>query len=580
MEQQLLEINNLTIGFPDHGQFRPVVENLSLSMGQGEILGIVGESGSGKSMTALSLMGLLPPEAMVTSGEILLNGVDLLQLPPQECRQYQGRDMSMIFQEPMTSLNPVMKIGAQVGEVLKIHTDLDKEVIEAKVIEALTQVGLKDPKSLCEKYPHQLSGGMRQRVMIAMAIINHPGLIIADEPTTALDVTVQAQILKLLLRIHQQTNTAMLFISHDLNVIKEVCHQVVVVYKGQVVEAGPVSKVLYHPEHKYTQKLVAHIPKNETVISERTPLVSVEHLNVYYKEKNSLFSGKKLRKQVLKDVGLEIYRGEILGIVGESGCGKSTFAKTLVGLIDDFEGKIDYKEKINPQMVFQDPFSSLNPAKKIGWIMEEPLKIHGNKDRKDRRYKVEEMLEHIGLSPEYANRYADELSGGQRQRISIGTALMRNPRMLIADEPVSALDVTVQSQILSLLLKLHQEHDLTYVFISHDLDVVRHMCNRVAVMYLGEILELAEVADIYDTPAHPYTQILLNAILDQSGTTGEAPVHKEEVRKEIEGAADKGCPFYMRCPMAMKRCAYEKPSCVNIGKEGKPHLVKCFQITD
>ena len=378
MDKELLKIENLTIGFPTKSGIHTVVDHVNLEVGKGEIVGIVGESGSGKSMTSLAVMGLLSEEAQVSEGSIRLNGQELLGMSREERRKIQGRNMSMIFQEPMTSLNPVMKIGTQVGESLKLHTDLDKETIRKRVIETLASVGLRNPETLIDQYPHEISGGMRQRVMIAMAIINHPDLIIADEPTTALDVTVQAQILNLLKKIHRDTGSSILFISHDLNVIKEVCQKVVVMYKGVIVERGDAKEVLKHPKHEYTRKLVASMPDQVKKSQNIKKLLEVSNLNVYYKENKKLFSSKNQRKHIIHNMSFDLYEGEILGVVGESGCGKSTLAKTIVGLNKEFDGKMEM-DHLKPQMVFQDPFSSLNPARKIGWIMEEPLKLKGIK---------------------------------------------------------------------------------------------------------------------------------------------------------------------------------------------------------
>jgi oligopeptide/dipeptide ABC transporter ATP-binding protein len=432
------------------------------------------------------------------------------------------------------------------------------------------------PEVLVDKYPHQLSGGMRQRVMIAMAIINHPDLIIADEPTTALDVTVQAQILNLLKKIHRETGSSILFISHDLNVIKEICQKVVVMYRGVVVEEGDVRQVLKNPKHEYTRKLVASMPDDMKKEIGQDVLMKVSHLNVYYKESKRLFSDKKERKHVVKDMSFEVYNGEILGIVGESGCGKSTLAKTIVGLNTEFDGTIDMKE-LKPQMVFQDPFSSLNPARKIGWIMEEPLKLKGIKDKKQRQQMVIQMLEDIGLDASFASRYARELSGGQRQRISIGLALMRGEKLIIADEPVSALDVTVQSQILSLLIKLHDERKLTYMFISHDLNIVRHMCHRVIVMYLGQIVEMADVEELYNHPCHPYTKMLFDCILTDEEKQATDSVAVNELTTTVS-EQQTGCPFYRRCRYRCEDCLKTQPELINIGSEEKPHLVRCERI--
>ncbi|MCD7739548.1 MAG: ABC transporter ATP-binding protein, partial [Lachnospiraceae bacterium] len=370
----------------------------------------------------------------------------------------------------------------------------------------------------------------------AQAMICEPKLLIADEPTTALDVIVQQQILELLLELHRKKRVAILFISHDLNVIRKICHHVLVMHNGQIVERGEVRRVLEHPEHEYTKTLVASFPKNPGKATTESPALSLQHVNVYYQEKNNGFFGKKEHRKVVKDVSFTVREGELFGIVGESGCGKSTLAKAIVGLNPDYDGEIAFGSNGNtagishdgssqssssaanapfsrPQMVFQDPFSSLNPAHKIGWIMTEPLRVLGIRDKKEQRRRVEEMLSDVGLDLSFYDRYPRELSGGQRQRVSIGTALLREPKLLVADEPVSALDVTIQSQILDLLLELHQKKHLTIVFISHDLNLVRHICSRVAVLYYGELVEIGDVEEVYRHPQHEYTKRLLDAAL-------------------------------------------------------------------
>lgn len=573
MGEKLLEVKNLTIGFPEENGMHTVVDNVSFTVGRGEIVGIVGESGSGKSMTVQTIMGLKKTDACVSSGEILLNGKDLLKISDEELAKIQGNDMSMVFQEPMTSLNPVKKIGWQVAESLKIHTSLPDTEIHRRVVEILSNVGLPKPEELCDKYPHQLSGGMRQRVMIAMAMICWPKLLICDEPTTALDVTVQAQILQLLRKIHEEANTSILFISHDLNVVKEVCQRVIVMYRGKIVETGYTDEVLYHPKHDYTKHLIAAIPRNREDTREDELVLEAKDLNVYYSVKTKGIFGKKEQKHVLQNVDFYIRRGEILGLVGESGCGKSTLAKCIVGLNKNYTGTLKINEE-HPQLVFQDPYSSLNPMKKIGWILEEPLRIHGMKDKKKRKELVNQMLTQVGLDPSYADRYPSELSGGQRQRISIGGALILNSKFIVADEPVSALDVTVQSQVLNLLLDLQRTHQLTYLFISHDLNIVRHFCNRVIVMYLGEIVEEAEVEEIYEDPKHPYTQLLFHSIL-----TDERKLQKiTDSEQSREDASSEGCPFYHRCMSRCDICASKRPERVNLSPEGQPpHWVKCFK---
>ena len=573
MGEKLLEVKNLTIGFPEENGMHTVVDNVSFTVGRGEIVGIVGESGSGKSMTVQTIMGLKKTDACVSSGEILLNGKDLLKISDEELAKIQGNDMSMVFQEPMTSLNPVKKIGWQVAESLKIHTSLPDTEIHRRVVEILSNVGLPKPEELCDKYPHQLSGGMRQRVMIAMAMICWPKLLICDEPTTALDVTVQAQILQLLRKIHAEANTSILFISHDLNVIKEVCQRVIVMYRGKIVETGYTDEVLYHPKHDYTKHLIAAIPRNREDTREDEMVLEAKDLNVYYSVKTKGIFGKKEQKHVLQNVDFYIRRGEILGLVGESGCGKSTLAKCIVGLNKNYTGTLKINEE-HPQLVFQDPYSSLNPMKKIGWILEEPLRIHGMKDKAKRKELVDQMLTQVGLDPSYADRYPSELSGGQRQRISIGGALILNSKFIVADEPVSALDVTVQSQVLNLLLDLQRTHQLSCLFISHDRDLVRHFCNRVIVMYLGEIVEEAEVEEIYEDPKHPYTQLLFHSIL-----TDERKLQKiTDSEQRREDASSEGCPFYHRCMSRCDICASKLPERVNLSPEGQPpHWVKCFK---
>lgn len=568
----LVEIKNLTIRFPEERTVFEAVKDISFTIQEGEIVGVVGESGSGKSMSALALMGLLSKEAQISSGEILFRGKNLLTMKTEERRKIQGSEMAMVFQEPMTSLNPVMKIGKQVGESLHLHTDLSKEEIHRRVVRALEEVGLADAEAVCEKYPHELSGGMRQRVMLALAAINSPDLIIADEPTTALDVIVQAQILGLLKKMNQTKKTSILFISHDLNVVREICSRVIVMYKGEIVEEGETREVLLHPKHDYTKHLVASIPQLEEDGSGSEEVLRLENLDVYYDIRNGLF-GKKKRKHVIHQVNLTACDGEILGIVGESGCGKSTLCRTILGLHDQYEGTVWIKDGLNPQMVFQDPFSSLNPARSIGWILEEPLRIRGIKDKKRRREMVEDMLMAVGLDASYAKRKPRELSGGQRQRISIGVALLMDSRLIIADEPVSALDVTVQSQILNLLLKLHEERKMTILFISHDLNIVRKICRRVMVIYKGEIVESGLSGEVYGNPAHPYTRLLLASVADGDPDTDEAQkVDIGDAGSAPEGF--KGCCFYHRCPERSECCKTKKPT--DLVLEGT-HVVRCLK---
>lgn len=568
----LVEIKDLTISFPEGRTTFEAVKGISFDIREGEILGVVGESGSGKSMSALALMGLLPREATVTKGQILFRGRELLTMKDEEKRKLQGSRMAMVFQEPMTSLNPVMKIEKQVGESLHLHTSLSDKEIHKRVITALEDVGLTEAEGLCSKYPHELSGGMRQRVMLAQATVCSPDLIIADEPTTALDVIVQAQILRLLKKIHRENNTSILFISHDLNVVKEICDRVIVVYKGNIVEEGVVREVLSNPRHDYTKRLVATIPEAHSAGGSEREVLSLEELNIYYDMRADAFWKKKGKKYVIHGVNMTAYDGEILGIVGESGCGKSTLCKTILGLHKNYTGTIKIEDGLRPQMVFQDPFSSLNPARKIGWILEEPLRLRGITDKRQRRQMVADMLVDVGLDPSFAGRRPRELSGGQRQRISIGTALLMDSRLVIADEPVSALDVTVQSQILKLILKLHDEKKMTILFITHDLNIVRRICRRVVVLYRGEIVESGVAEEVYHAPAHPYTELLLNSIADGDPVTEEKAV--ADIGEDVP-AGFTGCFFYPRCPKRCERCRTGRPGDTQVSKG---HIARCFKL--
>lgn len=567
----LVDIKDLSIHFPEGNSTFEAVRGISFSIEKGEIVGVVGESGSGKSMSALALMGLLPKDAKIASGSLCFEGEDLVTMKPEKRRHMCGSRMAMVFQEPMTSLNPVLKIERQVGESLKIHTNLGNAKVHERVVKALSEVGLPDPEGLCSKYPHELSGGMRQRVMIAQAMINEPDLLIADEPTTALDCVVQAQILELLRDIHRTKGTSILFISHDLNVVRALCSRVIVVYKGEIVEEGKTEDVLLHPKHEYTRHLVASIPEGDKKECNGEEILHLEDLNVFYDIRSGVFR-KKGKKHVIHDLNLSAKEGEIVGIVGESGCGKSTLCKTILGLHDNYTGSVKVKNGVNPQMVFQDPAGSLNPARTIGWIMEEPLRLRGIANRSERKKLVCEMLQNVGLDESYASRHPRELSGGQKQRISIGVALLMEPRLIIADEPVSALDVTVQSQILKLLLKLHEEKKMTILFISHDLNVVRGICSRVMVIYKGVIVEEGLSEEVYEHPAHPYTKLLLEAAVGEKNVkkhaydTNTDTVNefgkKVSVSETIKVSKDKSvastgekCVFFDRCPRKTKDCA-------------------------
>ena len=478
----MLKVENLSIRFKDDLSDEDAVKGISFAVQTGEIAAIVGESGSGKSMTALSIMGLLKKHAEV-QGSIFLDDMDLLALDKKQRHACMGDEIAMIFQEPMTSLNPVMRVGKQVDEILRLHPDSmekgkrSKADRKRRVLEAFGNVDLPNPEEIYNKYPHELSGGMRQRIMIAMATVCRPKLLIADEPTTALDVQTQEQILKLLKKIHKESNLSILMISHDLNVVANLAERIIVMNRGEIVEQGETGKVLQSPEHEYTKKLLASVPKGKKVPSEHSEEIVIEarDLSIYYPE------GRK-QQFVINHLNFEIRKGEILGLVGRSGLGKTTISKTILGIHRTYTGTYVNHAK-HSQMIFQDPFSSLNPAKTIGWILEEPLRVRTNMEPAARRKKVTEMLGKVGLLEEYYKRKPGELSGGQRQRVSIALAIIGGADFIIADEPVSALDVTIQAQILELLLQLQKEFGLSMLFISHDIHVIEKMCDRV--LYIG-----------------------------------------------------------------------------------------------
>jgi len=541
----LLRAEHMTVAFHEDGAWDEVVKDADFSIYKGEILGVVGESGSGKSMTALAIMGLLKEHGRVTEGRLVFDGKVLTALSAEEYRALRGCEMSMVFQEPMTSLNPVFTVGKQMEEMLKLHPEFllnagdgaeRKERYKQTVLQALCDAGLKEPEQLYGKYPHELSGGMRQRVMIAMAMILRPKLLIADEPTTALDVTIQAKILKLLKEINQKYGISILFISHDLNIIRKMCDRVIVMCKGEMVEQGSVAQIFEAPQQEYTKKLL-HAALGElgnagnpgSVLSENQAseenaegtsltaavksghIIELDAVNVFYKEKKKRLFGPAGRKQAVKDVTLHVREGEILGIVGESGSGKSSLAKAIVGLQTQVEGEIRLGTG-TPQMVFQDPYGSLNPSKRIGWLLEEPLRLAClGMTSEERKKRVDEILTKVDLPLRYKKRFPSELSGGQRQRVAIALALVLNRKLIVLDEPVSALDVTVQEQILELLLRLRRDEGLSYIFISHDMQVIRRVCDYVCVMYQGEIVENARTELIFETPQHAYTKKLIEA---------------------------------------------------------------------
>ena len=592
MENTLLEFKNLVTEFHTEGTTVKAVNGISFTLNKGETIGIVGESGSGKSVTALSSMRLIPsPPGVISGGEIIFhkdsgNPTDLLKISEEEMRKFRGNDIAMIFQEPMTSLNPVFTCGDQVMEAIMLHQKMDKKTAKTLAIKLFKEVQLPTPERIFSTYPHQISGGQKQRVMIAMAMSCQPSVLIADEPTTALDVTVQKTILELMQKLQRERNMGILFITHDLGVIAELADKVVVMYKGNIVEQGNVWDIFTAPQHPYTKGLLACRPplnkrytflptvsdfmkedangevvENKISVEEFTkdltvsnsdrktkqeklftqkPLLKIKNLKTYFPIKNGFFGGVTNHVRAVDEVSFDVYPGETLGLVGESGCGKTTIGRTILRLEEPTEGEMIYKgtdiAKMNAdelrnfrkevQIIFQDPYSSLNPRMTIGNAIIEPMQVHGILENDEKRKKrVEELLTRVSLDPAHFYRYPHEFSGGQRQRIGIARALAVNPKFIICDESVSALDVSVQAQVLNLLNELKEEFGLTYIFISHDLSVVKYMSDRMVVMQEGKIEEMGDADQIYTTPKTAYTQKLIDAIPEG---------RQEDIRKHLE----------------------------------------------
>ncbi len=662
----LLRVENLQTFFFSENRIVRAVDNISYDLPAGEVLGIVGESGSGKSVSALSLIRLIDsPPGRIVGGKVLFDGDDVLQMSETEIRSIRGNDIAMIFQEPLTALNPVYSIGNQLMEPLIEHRGMSKREAESEAIRLLTQVGVPSPADRIKSYPHQLSGGMRQRAMIAMALSCHPKLLIADEPTTALDVSIQAQILDLMRTIQAEQQSSMIFITHDLAVVNEMCDWVNVMYAGRIVERASKRTLFTSPKHPYTWGLFDCLPRIEEkqgirlipihgsppnlarlpagckfqqrcpyafdrCMVEEPPLfnlpdgqsvrcwlyeqdqpgasarveavreashvtqredppviLDVKDLTKHFPITKGILQRTVGQVKAVDGISFQLREGETLGLVGESGCGKSTAGRTILRLIDPTSGTVSFrgtdlttlnKKQLREmrkrmQIIFQDPFSSLNPRRTVGSIIAQPLKIHGLAEGSATNDKVADILTRVGLNPDHAGRYPHEFSGGQRQRIGIARAISANPDFIIADEPVSALDVSIQAQIVNLMQDLQQELGLSYVFIAHDLSVVRSVSDRVAVMYLGQIMEMAGNEDLYEDPLHPYTRALLSAVptIDPTGVTVSKRIILEgDVPSPINPPS--GCRFHTRCPYRFDECSTIEPELLNVGNE---HFVKC-----
>ena len=662
MNEPLLKIENLRTRLGDEQSPVWVVDGLDLTIHKGETFALLGESGCGKSMTALSMMRLLPPSGRVMEGDIHFGGTELLWLSEREMRQVRGGRMGMIFQEPMTSLNPVLRIGDQIAEAVRLHDGSKGKVVDQRVVELLDAVGIPDPPRRAKEYPHQLSGGMKQRVMIAMALAGRPELLIADEPTTALDVTIQAQVLKLLKALQRETGMAILLITHDLGIVAENANRLAVMYAGQIVETGDVQHFFQGPMHPYSRKLFESLPdsrkrdeklavikgsvpllnqtfsgcrflqrceesgercaqelpqwrqlnatqgvrcllyaeeplistaRNKSVAERHVvvekpsePLLEVTGLKVHFPIHKGVFRRVVGQVRAVDGVDMLIPKGRTLALVGESGCGKTTVGKAILQLLKPTGGTARFegdeltrlkgealrRRRADMQIIFQDPMSSMNPRMLVGDIIAEGMNAQKMGTKSQRSFRVNELLEQVGLSTEAVSRYPHEFSGGQRQRICVARALAVEPKLIVCDEPTSALDVSVQAQILNLLKELQHKLELSYLFITHNISVVAYLADEVAVMYLGRIVEQGQVATVLENPAHPYTKALLSAVPVPD------PTHQRNVI-QLEGDMPSpanpptGCYFHPRCPQALEKCRAAYPEQKEIGKH---HRVSCW----
>lgn len=576
----ILSVQHLTTQLRRQGQWNTVVDDVSFDIGANETVAVVGESGSGKSVTALSIMGLLPERTSKVSGSVLLDGADLLSFDEKQMQALRGEKIGMIFQEPMTSLNPVLTVGRQIAETLIRHRGLSRAQAKVQTIQLLDRVRIPAAARRFNEFPHELSGGMLQRVMIAMALACRPRLLIADEPTTALDVTIQAQILDLIKELQREENMGVLFITHDMGVVAEIADRTVVMFRSKALESGPTEDIFENSTQNYTRALLAAVPQlgsmagtahptafpiidiatgatvparesSDTVMPGK-PVLKVDNLVTRFEIRSGLFGKIMGRVHAVENVSFSLQPGETLALVGESGCGKSTTGRSVLRLVEATSGSIEVAgedvrampkrlldaKRRTMQMIFQDPFSSLNPRMRIGEAIAEPLLSHGLETPAMARHRVTELLERVGLGADMAQRFPHEFSGGQRQRVAIARALALNPNLIVADEAVSALDVSVKAQVVNLMLELQERLKLAYLFISHDMAVVERVSHRVAVMYLGEIVEIGPRAEIFGNPQHPYTKKLLAAVpvADPKRRHLRRAVGNDEIRSPVRPA--------------------------------------------